>query len=133
LRLPVGFAASAASTISAALLLSSTFDDLADDAREAAMQLLQRAGIGDDESIIAIGDPVDETNRLVAEHEAMLVIVGSHRRGTFSSALIGSVSRELARHGSCPVLVAARRGRTCAYVTHAQAIGAPTARVTSPR
>lgn len=110
---PFGFAAGSASSAcaalpsaSATLPLSSTFDDLAQEARDAAIEFLQQAAIGADESIIAAGDPVTEINRLGAEHDAQLVVVGSHRRGLLSSALAGSVSRSLARRGILPVLIA---------------------------
>ncbi len=47
---------------------------------------------------------VDEAQRTKAD----LVIVGSHGRGPFASALIGSVAAEVVDHAPCPVLVARR-------------------------
>lgn len=106
LRVPVGFAAGPGSAGEGALPLDSTVDDLAEHARDAGVELLQRAGIAETESVVVVGDPVAEINRLVCEHEAALVVVGSHRRGGLASAVSGSVSQELSRRGACPVLIA---------------------------
>jgi nucleotide-binding universal stress UspA family protein len=49
------------------------------------------------------GDPGDV---LVAESEsAELVVVGSHGRTGLKAALLGSVSRHVASHAACPVVV----------------------------
>jgi nucleotide-binding universal stress UspA family protein len=49
------------------------------------------------------GDPGDA---LVAESQsAELVVVGSHGRSGLKAALLGSVSRHVATHAACPVVV----------------------------
>ncbi len=68
------------------------------------------AGPGRDvETTLLLGRPasviVDEARRTKAD----LIVVGSHGRGPFASALIGSVAAEVVDHAPCPVLVA-RRG-----------------------
>ncbi len=62
----------------------------------------------DIETTLLLGRPasviVDEAKRTKAD----LVIVGSHGRGPFASALIGSVAAEVVDHAPCPILVARR-------------------------
>ncbi len=61
------------------------------------------------ETMLRLGRPasviVDEARRT----QASLILVGSHGRGPFASALIGSVAAEVVDHAPCPILVA-RRG-----------------------
>jgi len=55
---------------------------------------------------LLVQGPTVET--LVAEarrHRAEVLVVGSHGRGAFAKALLGSVSEGLLRAGCCPVLV----------------------------
>jgi nucleotide-binding universal stress UspA family protein len=48
----------------------------------------------------------DAGDVLVAESEsAQLVVVGSHGRSGLQAALLGSVSRHVTTHASCPVVV----------------------------
>ena len=48
---------------------------------------------------------------LVAESSgAELVVVGSHGRSGFKAALLGSVSRHVVDHATCPVVVVKTRG-----------------------
>jgi nucleotide-binding universal stress UspA family protein len=78
-----------------------------DVAREALAAAVSEA-LGDDPGIeveqkLVEGDPGDV---LVAESEsAELVVVGSHGRSGLKAALLGSVSRHVATHAACPVVV----------------------------
>ncbi|HEX2427948.1 MAG TPA: universal stress protein, partial [Gaiellaceae bacterium] len=64
--------------------------------------------IGDDATVeveqrIVEGDPGDVLVKEAAE--ADLVVVGSHGRSGLTAALLGSVSRNVVDHASCPVVV----------------------------
>jgi nucleotide-binding universal stress UspA family protein len=69
--------------------------------------------IGDDAAVdveqrIVERDPGEA---LVKESaEADLVVVGSHGRSGLSAALLGSVSRHVVDHATCPVVVVKARG-----------------------
>jgi nucleotide-binding universal stress UspA family protein len=61
-----------------------------------------KAGVEVDQRIVE-GDPGE---MLVKESaEADLVVVGSHGRSGLSAALLGSVSRHVVDHATCPVVV----------------------------
>lgn len=66
---------------------------------------------------------VEEAARIGAD----LLIVGSHGRGPFASALLGSVAAEVVDHASCPVLVARGTALTRAVLAEDGSPGARTA------
>jgi nucleotide-binding universal stress UspA family protein len=49
--------------------------------------------------------PVDGILSIADKHEADLIVVGSRGRGAIGAALLGSVSRELVKRATRPVLV----------------------------
>ena len=57
---------------------------------------------------VTLGPPAEELVAIAREEEAELLIVGSRGRGAVSSALLGSVSRTLAREAPCPVVILTR-------------------------
>ncbi|WP_316528612.1 universal stress protein [Kitasatospora brasiliensis] len=52
---------------------------------------------------IVMGDPADVL--LDAAKGAEVLVVGSHGRGGFTRALLGSVSTHCAQHADCPVVI----------------------------
>jgi len=69
-----------------------------------------------DEVLAAIGEPDVEIRRQTVEGRpadtliraaegADMLVVGSRGRGGFRGLLLGSVSQQIAQHGSCPVVI----------------------------
>ncbi|MDQ0989169.1 universal stress protein [Streptomyces sp. V3I7] len=54
-------------------------------------------------ALLVRGHPVDVLLR--ASEEAEVLVVGSHGRGGFARALLGSVSQHVAQHAKCPVVI----------------------------
>ena len=57
------------------------------------------------EQRVAEGSPGETICSLAADLEADVVVVGSHGKGAFAAAMMGSVSRHVVRHCHQPVLV----------------------------
>jgi nucleotide-binding universal stress UspA family protein len=68
-----------------------------------AEKILADAGVASVTTERRSGHVVDELLR--AAESASTLVVGSKGHGTFSEALVGSMSQHLARHASCPVVV----------------------------
>ncbi|MEU3980857.1 universal stress protein [Streptomyces sp. NPDC026672] len=60
-------------------------------------------GAGAVRPLLVRGNPVDVLLR--ASEGAGALVVGSHGRGGFARALLGSVSQHLAQHANCPVVI----------------------------
>lgn len=60
---------------------------------------------------LCTGDPAEELDALAARERAAMVVVGTRGYGPLRSALLGSVSRRLACHGSRPLMVCRARAR----------------------
>jgi len=56
-------------------------------------------------TVFADGFPVEEICSIAAEHDAQLIVVGSHGWGAARRLLSGSVSTGLVHSATCPVLV----------------------------
>ena len=54
---------------------------------------------------VVFGTPVEGLNAVCSEEAAELLVVGSRGRGSLTTALLGSVSAQLASTAACPVLV----------------------------
>lgn len=52
-----------------------------------------------------IGHPVERIVAAACDEKADLIVMGSHGRGAFASALLGSVSDGVLHHAHCPVLI----------------------------
>ena len=103
---PLGYGGGAAAPGLPPDPLSGTFAEISQHAREAGRGLLADAGVSPDEAVVVSGHPVNELNRLAVEHDALLVVAGTHRRGLLARTVLGSTSRALARQGARPVLIA---------------------------
>lgn len=55
---------------------------------------------------VVFGDPAEELTRLA--HAVDLLVIGSRGQGALGRCINGSVSRHLARHSACPLLVVPR-------------------------
>lgn len=101
---PVGFGLGAGAAATAHVAQSP-----AQHAREVTDALVEAADLWDDPTVAATGDPAAELERIGEDHDAALVVAGTHGRGLVSGTLHSSVSRGLARTGRRPVLLV-RRG-----------------------
>jgi nucleotide-binding universal stress UspA family protein len=83
-----------------------------EDAARTALDTAVNEALGDEPGVeverkLVEGDAGDA---LVAESaEAELLVVGSHGRSGFKAALLGSVSRHVVAHATCPVVVVKTR------------------------
>jgi nucleotide-binding universal stress UspA family protein len=75
---------------------SRVVEEAAGPAREAGLEV---------EAVIARGRPVDRICAIAAEHDARLIVIGSHGWGVVRRALFGSVSTGVLHHAHQPVLV----------------------------
>ncbi|MFF4749496.1 universal stress protein [Streptomyces sp. NPDC002514] len=79
--------------------------DEEDARRRLAEELREALGpeAGSVRALLVRGHPVEVLLRAAEGAEAL--VVGSHGRGGFARALLGSVSGHLAQHASCPVVI----------------------------
>ncbi len=54
---------------------------------------------------VEVGAVVEELISIARDEDAELIVVGSRGRGALSSAVLGSVSRELTQRAPCPVVI----------------------------
>jgi nucleotide-binding universal stress UspA family protein len=80
-------------------------------AREAWQRLLEEAqsylsarGIRV-EGALPVGRPSDQIVEVAQEHEADLIVLGTHKPGLLERVFEGSVSRDVARKAQCDVLI----------------------------
>ena len=59
------------------------------------------------ETILREGDPATEITDAATRLGADLIIIGTHGRGRFASAIVGSVAQGVMRKATCPVLCVA--------------------------
>src|SRR5918998_6754798 len=116
---PVADAASwLASRLDARLLVLHAVEEPVAEAEELLEPLRARLPRGEDAQMRLVeGSPAERLIELADEEDAELLVVGSRGRGALSSAVLGGVSRKVARDARCPVVV----------VPPAASIGAPEA------
>jgi nucleotide-binding universal stress UspA family protein len=84
---------------------------LADDLGRTAKQLEEEKrtalelGAVDVETLVVEGTPAAEIVRVARDRFIDMIIIGTHGRGAFTRALLGSVADKVIRTASCPVLV----------------------------
>ncbi len=71
---------------------------------EEAAEPAREAGLGVD-TIIPRGTPVEQICAIAEEHDALLIVLGSHGWGPLRRTLFGSVSTGVLHHARQPVLV----------------------------
>jgi universal stress protein E len=76
------------------------------------LRALQEAGAPSPEAIAVRGDPADEIVHLAASLPADLVVMPSHGRTGFASTMCGSVTTNVLRHSTRPVLTVPRTSPT---------------------
>ena len=85
------------------------YEKLQEAAQEEGTHLLQELkaqGIAPAaEERVEPGSPVVKLIEIAESEQADLLVVGSRGHGALKSAVLGSVSRELAAHAPCPVVV----------------------------
>ena len=75
-----------------------------------AAEKLAAAGVRA-EKVVAEGHPVEVLLETATEHDAALIVVGSHGHGTVSTAFLGSTALKLLHHSKLPVLVVPRHDK----------------------
>src|SRR6266540_195721 len=87
-------------------------DDLVASGRALLAELAAEAGVPPGtQQRVEIGTAVDRIIGVAEELRASLVVVGSHGHGAVASAILGSVSTNVAAHAPCPVVVVSPHAR----------------------
>lgn len=81
-------------------------DEVIADARETAEELAGQAGIDDAAALGEIGDPADAILDAADTHHVDVIVVGSTHKNWWHRLIAGSVSTDLARRSTRPVLIA---------------------------
>jgi nucleotide-binding universal stress UspA family protein len=76
-----------------------------EDARERISGLLEPGSPLAVETELVDGVAAIEINRVAAERQCDLIVIGSHGRSGLGRVLMGSVAEEVARKAPCPVLI----------------------------
>ena len=70
------------------------------------LQALKQKFAGDDVMALQVEGAIpDEILSLAREHEASLIVMGSHGHGALYRLLVGSVTNAVLKAGVCPVVV----------------------------
>lgn len=74
-------------------------------AHEVVAEGVRRLGAADAEQHVLVGDAAHAICEYASERDAAAIVIGSHGRGGFKRAVLGSVSDHVVRHAPCPVIV----------------------------
>jgi universal stress protein A len=80
--------------------------------RSRALLVLQEAGAQSREAVVMRGDPAAQILRVAVALPAGLIVMPSHGRTGFADTMCGSVTTDVLRHASCPVLTVPRTSST---------------------
>ena len=95
-----------ASALDTRLLVVHAVAEPVEEAEELLQSLRARLPGADDTSMRLVeGAPADRLIEVADQEDAELLVVGSRGRGALSSAVLGGVSRKVARDARCPVVV----------------------------
>jgi nucleotide-binding universal stress UspA family protein len=75
------------------------------EAEQAFDSLSPDVASADADRVVRLGRPAVVLAEVAAEHDAEIIVVGSRGRGAWRSAVLGSVSAEIARLAPCPVMI----------------------------
>jgi len=81
------------------------WNELEQSAEQVAAGLARDAGVDDARAVGEVGDPVVAILEAAEQHEADVIVVGSHSKGWWQRLIEGSVSESLVREAHRPVLV----------------------------
>ncbi len=70
-----------------------------------AREVADQSGLSDAQALGEEGDPADAVLRAADDHHVDVIVVGTHHRGWFDRLLHPSVSKEIVRSSTVPVLV----------------------------
>lgn len=83
-----------------------SIDSLIETSRSGMSEFIQKQLAGQDvKSEILVGQPFSEICRYASEKACDLIVIGSHARGIVHRIFMGSVSKAVLEHASCPVLM----------------------------
>jgi nucleotide-binding universal stress UspA family protein len=86
---------------------SKMLDELSEQAQRHLVEwkaIAEGLGIASVEIATAIGEPAHEILAFAKEHQADLLVLGTHGRTGIQHALMGSVAERVVRRSTCPVL-----------------------------
>lgn len=73
------------------------------EARRKIAKTLARLPEGNTIGQVLVGQPADTIVQYASDHDADLVVMGTHGRGGFAHFLVGSVAERVVRSAPCPV------------------------------
>lgn len=80
-------------------------DEIEERAQDRAAEVADESDLADAEALGDTGDPAFAILDAADDHDVDVIVVGSHERSWFSRLISGSVSREVVRAATIPVLI----------------------------
>jgi nucleotide-binding universal stress UspA family protein len=92
--------------IRTAIEVDQAVSDAAERTAQAGAELARSRGLEAESMVVADEVSIADTLlRVAKERDAVALVVGAHRHGTIGEVLLGSTSRDVVRHATCPVVV----------------------------